>query len=277
MRLGGPVFGSFDSPAAWAAAVRACGYRAAYCPIGPDADDDTVEAYEMAAAEADLVIAEVGAWSNPLSPDEETRLAAIAKCQRALELAERIGARCCVNIAGSRGEKWDGPSALDLTEDTFALIVDSVREIIDAVNPARACYTLETMPWMYPDSAHSYLRLIGAIDRRAFAVHFDFANLICSPQRYFGQAALMEDFVTKLGSRIRSCHAKDIILRPSFTTHLDEVAPGQGGLDYAMCLRQLNRLAPDTPVMLEHLPDAAAYATAATYVRQAAEEAEVAL
>ena len=103
MRLGGPVFGSFDSPAAWAEAVRAGGYRAAYCPIGPDADDDTVDAYEVAAAEADLVIAEVGAWSNPLSPDEETRAAAVAKCQRALELAERLGARCCVNIAGSRG------------------------------------------------------------------------------------------------------------------------------------------------------------------------------
>lgn len=277
MRLGGPVSGSFASPATWAAAVRALGYRAAYCPIGPDADDDTVDAYEAAAAEADLVIAEVGAWSNPLSLDPATRTAALEKCQRGLELAERIGARCCVNIAGSRGEKWDGPCALDLTEDTFALIVDSVREIIDAVNPARTCYTLETMPWMYPDSATSYLRLIGAIDRRAFAVHFDFANLICSPQRYFASAALIEDFVTKLGPRIRSCHAKDVVLRPGFMTHLDEVAPGLGTLDYAACLRQLDRLAPDTPVMLEHLPTAEQYAAAAAHLRQVAEEAGVAL
>ena len=73
-------------------------------------------------------------------------------------MADEIGARCCVNIAGSRGAKWDGPHPADLTPETFDLIVQSVREIIDAVKPTRAFYTLETMPWMYPDSADSYLR-----------------------------------------------------------------------------------------------------------------------
>jgi len=44
--------------------------------------------------------------SNPLSSDEQTRRTAIARCQAMLALADAIGARCCVNIAGSRGEKW---------------------------------------------------------------------------------------------------------------------------------------------------------------------------
>jgi len=44
--------------------------------------------------------------------------------------------------------------------------------IIDAVQPTRTFYTLETMPWMYPDSPQSYLRLLQAVDRRQFAVHF---------------------------------------------------------------------------------------------------------
>jgi sugar phosphate isomerase/epimerase len=272
MRLGGPVFGSLADPAAWVEAVQQLGYRAANCPVGPDATDGEVAAYAKAAAAADIVIAEVGTWSNPLSPDEDTQTAAMEKCQRGLDLADRIGARCCVNIAGSRGEKWDGPCALDLTEETFAMVVDSVREIIDAVRPTRTSYSLETMPWMIPDSAHSYLRLIAAIDRPAFGVHLDAANLICSPQRYFGSAALIEDFVTKLGPRIHSCHAKDIILRPQLTTHLDEVAPGLGGIDYAACLHQLNRLHPDTPVMLEHLATPEEYAAAATYLRQVAKQ-----
>src|SRR5438105_3773923 len=122
MRLGGPIAGAFESPAAWVAAVRQRGYRAAYCPLALGTDAATVAAYAQAARDADIVIAEVGAWSNPLSPDPATRAAAIEHCQRSLDLAERIGARCCVNIAGSRGMKWDGPHPDDLTEATFALI-----------------------------------------------------------------------------------------------------------------------------------------------------------
>ena len=68
-------------------------------------------AYVRAAREADIVIAEVGAWSNPISPDEGTRQQAIRHCQEQLALADRVGARCCVNIAGSRSPDWAGPDA----------------------------------------------------------------------------------------------------------------------------------------------------------------------
>src|SRR5512136_2677939 len=119
MRLGGPIFTPYSDPKSWVNAVKALGYRAAYCPIGPDADDATARAYAAAAAAADLVIAEVGAWSNPLSPDAATRRAALELCNRSLDLADRIEARCCVNIAGSLGELWDGPATGNLTEETF--------------------------------------------------------------------------------------------------------------------------------------------------------------
>ena len=138
MRLGGPVFGGdavTRDPDAWIAALRARNYRAAYCPLDERADDATVRAFANAARAADIVIAEVGAWSNPLSPDDATREKALALCRERLALADRIGARCCVNIAGSRGPKWDGPHPDDLTEDTFALLVETVRAIIDAVKP----------------------------------------------------------------------------------------------------------------------------------------------
>jgi len=277
MRLGAPIFETYTDPDAWIVAVQRRGYRAAYCPVGPDADAATILAYAEAAKRADIVIAECGAWSNPLSADEGTRRAAIAKCQAMLALADAIGARCCVNIAGSRGEKWDGPHAADLTRDTFDLIVQTVREIIDAVKPVRTFYTLETMPWMVPDSADSYLELIRAIDRERFAVHLDVVNLICSPQHYFANAALIRECVAKLGPQIKSCHAKDITLADRLTVHLDEVRPGLGGLDYRTLLRELNGLDSDLPLMLEHLPAEADYDQAASYVRSVARELSVEL
>ena len=272
MRLGGPLFTACDSPESWAAAVRAAGYRAAYCPLSPEADDATVAAYARAAADHDVVIAEVGTWSNPLSADETERQAAIAKCIAGLDLAERIGARCCVNIAGSLGPTWDGPAAAHYTTEGFDAIVESVRTIIDAVGPTRTAYTLETMPWTPPDSTGSYERLLWAIDRPAFGVHFDPVNLIHSPPRYFGNGDLIRAFVVRLGPRIRSCHAKDITLRTNLTTHLDECRPGLGGLDYRVFLRALGGLDPDLPVMLEHLPSAEEYAAAAEHLRGVAAE-----
>ncbi len=277
MRLGGPIFSKTNSPESWVETVAAAGYRAAYCPIGPEAAPEMVEAYAAAARKADIVIAEVGAWSNPLSPDAATATAAIEKCKASLALADRIGARCCVNIAGSRGKKWDGPDAADLTDGTFDMIVAMVRDIIDAVSPTRSFYTLETMPWMYPDSPDAYVRLIKAIDRKAFAVHLDPVNLVSSPHRYFATSCLIEECFTKLGAYIKSCHAKDILLRENLTVHLDEVRPGQGNLNYPAFLKGLNRLDANVPLMLEHLSNQDEYEAAAAHVRNVAAQEGIAL
>jgi sugar phosphate isomerase/epimerase len=271
MRLGGPVYTSYaDDPEAWANAHREAGYSAAYVPLKPDDDEATVAAFRDLCVRHELLIAEVGAWSNPISPDAATRKAAIEKCCRCLDLADRVGALCCVNIAGTRGEQWDGPHPDNLTEETFDLIVQAVREIIDAVRPTRAFYTLETMPWVFPDSPESYARLMTAIDRERFAVHLDPVNLINCSERYFRNADFLRHCFALLGPHIKACHAKDITLAPRLTVHLDEVRPGLGALDYATLLHEMNRLHPDTPLLLEHLPNAEDYRAAAEYVRTVA-------
>lgn len=275
MRLGGPVFGEISNPDDWAEAVKKHGYSAAFCPVNADSDGATIDAYIEAARKADIIIAEVGAWSNPISIDDMEREAALEKCKVQLALADRVGANCCVNISGSRGPKWDGPHPDNLTDDTFDLIVESVRSIIDDVKPTRAFYTLETMPWAYPEGPDSYLRLIEAIDRAQCAVHLDPVNIINGLERYYHSGDLIRDCFTKLGAHIKSCHAKDIALADTLTLHLDETRPGLGGLDYATYLRELDRLDPDVPLMLEHLPSAEEYALGAEHIRSVADEVGV--
>lgn len=276
MRLGGTIFKSHNDPDSWVAAVQSYSYRAASCPIGPGAGDAQIRAYANAAERADIVIAEVGAWSNPLSPNPEEAEDAVAKCKACLALADQIGACCCVNIAGSRGERWDGPDAANFTDETFDRIVVVVRDIIDAVNPTHTYYTLETMPCMYPDSADNYLRLLHAIDRKRFAVHLDPTNLICSPQRYYQTGAVIRDCFEKLGGHIKSCHAKDIILHPQAMCHLDEIRPGKGNLDYRVYLSELNKLHPDTPILTEHMGEEDSR-NAAIFIREVAAEQAIAL
>ncbi len=278
MKLGGPVFGDTSTPEAWISALRAEEYHAATCPLDSRAEAGTIRAYAGAAADAGIVIAEVGAWSNPLSPDKSERAAALEHCKKQLALADAIGARCCVNIAGSRSAaQWDGPHPDNLTPETFDLIVETVQSILDAVQPDRTFYALESMPFMYPDSPDSYLELMKAIDRPRFAVHLDPVNMISSPQRFYRSAAFLRECFAKLGPHIKTCHAKDITLGNRLTVHLEEARPGQGALDYAAFLSELDRLDPDTPLMLEHLSTAEEYKQAADYVRSVARKIGVRL
>jgi sugar phosphate isomerase/epimerase len=272
VRLGAPLPRTWDSPAGWIAALRRRGFRTAYWPLDDEADADVVAAYADAAAAADIVIAEIGAWSNPLSPDDATRARALERCKTRLELADRVGARCCVNIAGTRAQEWDGPHPENLSRETFALIVDTVRDIIDSVRPRRTFYSLEPMPWSPPDSPDSYLELLRAVDRPRFGVHLDPVNLINSPAKYYNNAGLLHECFAKLGPHIKSCHAKDITLANELTVHLSEVRPGLGALDYRVLLTEMDRLDRDTPLLVEHLSSDAEYAAAIAHIRGVAGE-----
>jgi sugar phosphate isomerase/epimerase len=276
VRLGGPLFETFSDPDSWVKLLKELGYRAAYCPVEPGTDEQLIRAYELAAGKNDIIIAEVGAWSNPLSPDPEEAEEAIQKCIAGLELADRIGANCCVNISGSRNnDYWAGPHPDNLTPEVFNLVVENTRRIIDAVKPGRTYFALEAMPWAFPDSPGSYLKLIEAVDRERFGVHLDPVNMITSVRAYFGNGKLIREMFSALGSRVRSCHAKDITLRQdNYIPQLDELRPGLGNLDYVTYLQELAKLR-DIPLMMEHLDTAEAYSEAASYIRSVGRSVQI--
>lgn len=268
IRFGGPVLEKYNTAEEWVNLHKTLHYRAAYCPVSPGEDAATIKAYKLAAQKNDLVIAEVGAWSNPISPDEITAKKAMQKCIDSLALADEIGARCCVNISGTRNPTyWAGPHKDNLTDATFDLIVETTRKIIDMVKPTHTFFALEAMPWSYPDSADSYLKLIKAIDRKGFGVHLDPVNMIITPSIYYNNGAMIRDCFKKLGAHIRSCHAKDITLRQDNNIpQFDEIVAGKGNLDYGIFLTELSNLK-DVPLMMEHLNSAEEYAQAASYIR----------
>jgi hypothetical protein len=115
------------------------------------------------------------------------------------------------HIAGPRHPgRWDGPHPDNLTQDTFDLVVRTVREIIDPVMPRRTFSTLETMPWIFPSSADEYAGLLRAIDRPA-AVQSRASAPRCQPRAAEQctasaiecslPAALSEREVTTIGAR----------------------------------------------------------------------------
>ena len=101
LRLGAPVTATAANPGAWIEALKAKGYRAAFSPLTVDSSPAERQEYALAAQEADITIAEVGSWCNPLSIDREEGSAAFKKCVDSMRLADDLGALCCANISGN--------------------------------------------------------------------------------------------------------------------------------------------------------------------------------
>jgi sugar phosphate isomerase/epimerase len=276
IRFGGPIFLRSDDPGELAREHRRLGYSAAYCPNATVRDTDRVHAIEKAFAAQNVVIAEVGAWKNMLDPDPAKRKENLEYVIERCALADAVGARCCVDIAGSfNPEVWYGMHPKNLSREFFDATVENCRRVIDTAKPMRTRFTIEMMPWSLPDGPDSYLDLIRAVARPPFAVHLDVCNVINSPNRFYQNGDIIRECFNKLGRWIVSCHAKDLQWVPEYNVHFAEVAPGRGQVDYRTYLTELAKLPVDAPLMLEHLKTAAEYDEAAVYVRKVAAAASV--
>ena len=272
MRLGGPVFEKTDDPRELAKAHRKMGYRAAYCPKADLNDAARIREISDAFAAEDVVIAEVGAWCNMIDLDLDVRKKNVDHVIERLALADEVGALCCVNIAGSfNPDDWAGPHPENVTTRAFELIMETIRKIIDAVKPKRTKFAIEMMQWVIPDSPESYVELLLAVNHPALAVHLDPTNLINCPRRYFDTTSVIRECFERLGDKVVSCHAKDVILHDGAIVHLDEIMPGKGKLDYREYLTQLSLLPHEPPLMIEHLRTPEEYGEARNHIMEVAD------
>jgi sugar phosphate isomerase/epimerase len=272
MRLGGPVFVNSDDPTVLAKAHRALGYRAAYAPSDLSVkDQDRITALVREFASQDVVIAEVGAFRNMLDPDPEKRRENIAWVTERLAIAELLGARNCVDIAGSYNpDVWYGQNPKNLSREFLDATVENCRKLIDAVKPQRTLFSTEMMPWSLPSGPDEYLTLIKAVDRKAFGVHLDVCNTMYSPARLYQNSDVIRECFAKLGRWIASCHAKDLQWGPGVQMYVQEVIPGTGMIDYKTYLRELSHLPVDAPLMLEHLHSEEEYTKGRQYIQDVA-------
>ncbi|MGA3205207.1 MAG: TIM barrel protein [Bryobacteraceae bacterium] len=270
IRLGGPIFLKSDDPAELAKEHRRLGYTAAYCPPGKPAE------IKKAFAKEDVVIAEVGAWRNLLDPDPAKRRDNLSYVSQRLQLAEEVGARCCVDVAGSfNPDLWYGPNPKNLSQEFFDATVENVRKLIDEVKPKQTKFSIEMMPWSLPDGPDSYVKLIGAVNRPSFGVHLDVCNVINTPDRFYRNSEIITECFEKLRPWILSCHAKDLAweTKDEYNVHFQETIPGRGQINYATYLKELTTV--DAPLMLEHLKSPEDYAEARAYIHRIADESGV--
>ncbi len=276
IRFGGPIFVDEEiaaDPVALAQAHLAKGFSAAYAPKVDYRDTERVQAYRRAFEDAGVMIAEVGYWENLVDTDPDTRTEHRQKMGAFLALADALGARCAVDIFGSycHGGGPDRHLARNFSRDAFAEAVAMARNFIDEIAPRTAYFTYEIFPFNVVDSPAGIARLIETVDREQFGVHLDLVNLINCPRAYFTSGDIMRECVRLFGDRIVAAHAKDVRLKePAISVILEEVIPGEGGLDIATFIRELHALPQEIPFMMEHLANEEEYDRAAAHIRAVA-------
>ncbi len=268
MRLGTSSPLKHDSADQWASNQIKIGCASVVFPVQSNEPEEKIIEYKKAADKAGLMIAEVGIWRNALSPDADERRKNMDYCVKQLRIADQIGAKCCVNVAGALGKRWDGAYKENFTKEARNEIIKMIREIIDRAEIKNTYFALEPMPWMIPTGPRDYLRLIDEVERDRFAVHMDVINMVNSIDRYFNPKDLIDECADLLGDRIKSCHIKDIHLCEEYTTMLRECAPGCGEFPIRYYVEKMNEINPDMPMILEHLSTDEDYLKYISYLKE---------
>ncbi len=253
MRLGTSSPLKHDTPEEWARNQVKLGCMTVVFPVQSNEPETKIIAYKEEAEKAGLTIAEVGIWRNAMAADPDERRSNRNYCVEQLRMADFLGARCAVNVAGAFGPIWDGGYRENYSDEAWRETVSMVREIIDRADVKNTYFTLEPMPWMIPTGPREYIRLLEAVERDSFAVHMDIINMISSAERYFHAEEFIDECAQLLGNRIRSCHIKDVHLDRRYTLRLEECGPGAGEFPLGYYVRKMNEIDPEMPIILEHL------------------------
>lgn len=129
---------------------------------------------------------------------------------------------------------------------------------------------IECMPIVPPTSPDEYLRLLADVNRDRFSVHLDPFNMFLHPTAISGARNFSTSALKSWARRSKVSMAKSVRLSEELTFCIHEAPIMEGGVDFDAFLREVGRLAPEMPVIIEHRKSLDEYCAALSYVRERA-------
>jgi sugar phosphate isomerase/epimerase len=204
----------------------------------------------------DVIIYEVGGYTNLLTPDTKQLRENMAQLAHCLEVAESVACPMVGTVAGSRD-----PSSLinvhpeNWTSSTWNLLVRNVKQVLRDTSGMRAGLGMEAQVTTIIDSPRAHLRLLEDVGDERLTVNLDPVNMM-TLERYYHTTELLNECFDLLGERITGCHAKDTLILPDRQTIcIQEICPGKGVLDYETYLVRMSRLAWPRALEPDHIAD----------------------
>ncbi len=99
----------------------------------------------------------------------------------------------------------------------------------------------------------------------------DPVNYIPTLDVAYDNTALLEEMFARLAPYVATAHVKDVTVEERLVSHIEEVPPGEGYLDYPTFLDRFEDVCPDGYFLIEHLPAEKIPAAREAVVRMAAQ------
>ena len=218
-------------------------------------EDSELTELRSALKKYDVVVYEVGGYTNMIHPDMSERQKNLKKLCTCIEAADKVGCPMVGTISGSldpvnffnvHPENW--------TLKTWNMLVDSMKQVLRDTSGMKAAIGMEAQVTTNIDGPKSHKRLIDDVGDPRCAVNLDPVNMM-SLSNYYHTTELLEECFDLLGENILGCHAKDTYIWPDKqTVHVQEVCAGRGVMDYETYLVRMSRMEWPRTILPEHVP-----------------------
>jgi sugar phosphate isomerase/epimerase len=196
-------------------------------------------------------------WNvNFIHPDRDVRAQHLQRFDRALAVAELLGAEGVTMGGGShnpRGLYWPHPD--NHTAETRDRLVASLREAGAMADSRGLVIALENHVMTTLDTPERVRDILDEVDSPGVRLNVDPVNFVGDLAALWGSTELIERVFDLLGEYAVCGHVKDVYAEDRLVVHLSETFAGDGELDLATYFRRFEALLPDGYLFLEHLPE----------------------
>ena len=240
-----------------------------------NAPESAITELKTALGTHDVLFAEMHICANNLHPDPAERRVQHDLVVKAVESAERVGARTVTVCLGSRNPRGViYPHKDNWTDDTWRASVKAVKQILRDTSGMKVSLGMEAINMSPLNNPRAHVQLMEEVADDRCRVCLDPQNML-NITTYFRTTELLNECFDILGENIHACHGKDVLLdHERMLPKYDWVVHGKGTMDYVTYLRRLSNMKYPRSLLLEFLADDQ-YPEAKKFVEETAEKAGV--
>jgi sugar phosphate isomerase/epimerase len=202
----------------------------------------------------DVVVFEVGAYTNMLHPDKAEREKNLKSLSHAIEAADKVNCPQIGTISGSLDPvNFFNVTPKNWTNETWNLLVSGCKQVLRDTSGMKASIGMEAQVTTNIDGPKAHKRLMNDVGDPRVAVNLDPVNMI-HLYNYYHTTELLNECFDTLGESILGAHSKDTYIWPDKqTVHIQEVASGRGVMDYETYLVRLSKMKWPRTLLPEHV------------------------
>ena len=238
--------------------LRALGFTGTTVPLGePDQyrPEEFQRIRDMLHGEGVAVAQANGLYPSLVDHDEKVRAAGVEGLKRHMQATRLLEAHTLyvrpgsLNPAGS----W-APHPEHQGDRVFERVISSLTAVAVAADAEGVILSLEGHVLSVIDRPSRVAEGLRRVPARSLGMNLDPVNFVGSIWDAWTPQALINRLLDATRGRVVAAHWKDYIVDNPLVLHISEVPIGEGLVDHVAGLTALNEAAPDTWVLIEHLP-----------------------